>query len=193
MARKRAATGVPASQRTQRPFRESSYELEIWNKNRAFMQSRLSVWKQRAASLGDDKGDDTGDFCDTQPTRRHSHSSATREAPPKSPERLFADALTQELNTLLRHKEAPARQHALCGRSVSLERPPARHGWCWEDFAYGSGLGAVLVVLWRQLAGLAFAPRVAMVIAAFVFMFSSAVLYTRGRMRRAASSRRRRA
>ena len=188
----RAAAKSPLGA-AQRPCRESSYELDIWKKNLAFMQSRLALWQQRAVS----PLDDTADGCDTQPTRWRSYSSAkARVSPLKSPEQDFADALTHKLNTLLRRDEALARQHTLRRHSVALqpprplEHPPARpphkcsDDWHWVDLAFGCGLGAGLVALGLQVTGCAFAARVAMVLAALVLAVLSVVLSMRGRVRR---------
>ena len=46
----------------QRPCRESSYELNMWKKNLAFMQRRLSMWLQSAVYLGLENGFESPDF-----------------------------------------------------------------------------------------------------------------------------------
>jgi hypothetical protein len=187
----RAATKSPIGAAL-RPRRESSYELEIWKKNLAFMQSRLSMWQQRAVSPLDDTATD----CDTQPTRRHSYSSVTaRVSPLNSPEQDFADALTHKLSTLLRRDEALARQHTLHRHSVALQPPrPLDHppacpprkcsdDWHWVDLAFACCLGAGLVALGLKVAGsCAFAARVAMVLAALVLAVLCAFLSMCGRL-----------
>ncbi len=165
-----------------RSCRESSYELNMWKKNLAFMQRSLSMWQRRAVSPhGDTKtGDNTGDDCDTQPTRRHPFSSASARVspPPKSPEQDFADALANKLTALLRRDEASARQRSLRRRSVELQpprlEPPGNilskrpDDWnlnsvCTVDLACGSS---------------PFAVHMALVLAAFVLAVLFAVVCT---------------
>ena len=171
---------------SQRPCRESSYELNMWKKNRVFMQRSVSMWQQRAASSRrGTSGDGMGEDCDTQTMRRHPSTSASARVspPPKGPEQAFADALTRRPTTLLCRDEALPRQRALHRHSVALQPPRLEtlrkrpDDWHSVDLGCG-GLGAGLVALGLHLAGFAFAACVAMVLAVSVLAVLCAVLCT---------------
>ena len=126
---------------SQRPCRESSYELNMWKKKLAFMQRSLWMWQQRAESpCKDTLGDGSSASARVSPLPKQ-----------KSPEQDFADVLT---------RQRALHRHSMVLQPPRLETPRTRPDDLHSvsvDLACCFGLGAGLVALGLHLAGLAFA------------------------------------
>ena len=147
---------------SQRPCRESSYELNMWKKKLAFMQRSLWMWQQRAESpCKDTLGDGSSASARVSPLPKQ-----------KSPEQDFADVLT---------RQRALHRHSMVLQPPRLETPRKRPDDLHTvsvDLACCFGLGAGLVALGLHLAGFAFAACVAMVLAVSVLAVLCAVLCT---------------